>query len=65
MAIADMRKDLYHHSLTLPRKYYDNTPIGVTLSRLTSDGEAIGESVAVGVLSLITDIIKTIALFIF
>ena len=65
LAIADMRKDLYHHSLTLPRKYYDNTPIGVTLSRLTSDGEAIGESVAVGVLSLITDIIKTVALFIF
>jgi ATP-binding cassette subfamily B protein len=63
MAIADMRKDLYRHSLTLPRKYYDSTPIGVTLSRMTSDGEAIGESVAIGVLSLITDILKTIALF--
>lgn len=65
MAIADMRKDLYRHSLTLPRKYYDSTPVGVTLSRMTSDGEAIGESVAIGVLSLITDIIKTIALFAF
>jgi len=65
MAIADMRIDLYRHSLTLPRKYYDSTPIGVTLSRMTSDGEAIGESVAIGVLSLITDIIKTIALFAF
>jgi ATP-binding cassette, subfamily B, multidrug efflux pump len=65
MALADMRKDLYRHSLTLPRKYYDSTPIGVTLSRMTSDGEAIGESVAIGVLSLITDIIKTIALFAF
>jgi len=65
MALADMRKDLYRHSLTLPRKYYDSTPVGVTLSRITSDGEAIGESVAIGVLSLITDIIKTIALFAF
>lgn len=65
MALADMRKDLYRHSLTLPRKYYDSTPVGVTLSRMTSDGEAIGESVAIGVLSLITDIIKTIALFTF
>ncbi|MEJ2491850.1 MAG: ABC transporter ATP-binding protein [Desulfuromonadales bacterium] len=63
MAIADMRKDLYRHSLTLPRRYYDSTPIGITLSRMTSDGEAIGESVAIGVLSLVTDIIKTIALF--
>ncbi len=65
MAIADMRTALYRHSLTLPRKYYDSTPIGVTLSRMTSDGEAIGESVAIGVLSLITDIIKTVALFAF
>lgn len=65
MALADMRKDLYRHSLTLPRKYYDSTPVGVTLSRMTSDGEAIGESVAIGVLSLITDVIKTIALFAF
>ena len=65
LAIADMRQDLFRHSLTLPRTYFDKHPIGITLSRLTSDMEAIGESLAIGVLSLVTDLIKTIALFAF
>jgi ATP-binding cassette, subfamily B, multidrug efflux pump len=65
LAIANMRQDLFGHSLTLPRTYFDKHPIGITLSRLTSDTEAIGESLAIGVLSLFTDLIKTIALFAF
>lgn len=65
LSIANMRKALFAHILQLPRSYFDQKPIGVILSRLTSDMEAIGESLAVGVLSLVTDFIKTIALFIF
>ena len=65
LAIANMRQDLFGHSLTLPRTYFDKHPIGITLSRLTSDTEAIGESLAIGVLSLFTDLIKTIALLAF
>ncbi len=61
-AIADLRKALYEHSLSLPRIYFDKTPIGVTLSRMTSDMEAIGESLAVGVMGLFVDITKTLAL---
>ncbi len=41
LAIANMRQDLFRHSLTLPRTYFDKHPIGITLSRLTSDMEAI------------------------
>lgn len=65
LAIAQMRLTLYSHTLSLPRKYFDKTPIGMTLSRLTSDMEALGESITIGVLSLLTDLVKTIALFIF
>jgi len=65
MAIADLRKDLFRHCLALPRKYYDKNPVGKVLSRLTSDMEALGESIAVGVLSLFADLIKTIGLFFF
>ncbi len=64
-AISDMRKALFAHVLQLPRTFYDHNPVGVILTRLTSDMEALGESLAVGVLSILTDIIKTIALFIF
>ena len=65
MAISDMREDLYSHILKLPRTFYDHRPVGVLLTRLTTDMEALGESMAMGVLSIITDFIKTIALFIF
>lgn len=63
MAISQLRRSLFSHTLSLPRKYFDQKPIGVTLSRLTSDTEAMGESIAIGVLSLITDFIKTVSLF--
>lgn len=65
LSIRGLREDLFQHSLTLPRAYYDKNPIGVTLSRMTSDTESIGESMAVGVLSIFTDLLKTTALFIF
>ena len=65
MAISDMREDLYSHILQLPRTFYDHRPVGVLLTRLTTDMEALGESMAMGVLSIVTDFIKTIALFIF
>lgn len=65
LSIMNLRTDLFEHSLKLPRSYYDKKPIGVTLSRITSDTESIGESMAVGVLAMFTDLLKTTALFIF
>ena len=65
LSIADMRQALFEHTLTLPRAYFDKHPIGVVLSRITSDMETMGESMAVGVLSLFTDLFKTIALLCF
>ena len=59
----NMREDLYSHILKLPRTFYDHRPVGVLLTRLTTDMEALGESMAMGVLSIITDFIKTIAPF--
>ncbi|MBF0286657.1 MAG: ABC transporter ATP-binding protein [SAR324 cluster bacterium] len=64
MGISDMRKELFAHVMQLPRIFYDHNPVGVILTRLTSDMEALGESMAVGVLSILTDIVKTLALFI-
>ncbi len=64
MGIYDLRKDLFEHSLLLSRSYFDKTPIGITLTRLTSDLEALGESLATGVLSLFTDTIKAVALLV-
>jgi len=62
LAIVDMRKEIFAKVLRFPLKYYDKVPIGITLSRLTSDMESLSESFASGILNLIADSIKTIAL---
>ncbi|HBX87343.1 MAG TPA: ABC transporter permease [Marinilabiliaceae bacterium] len=62
MAIMDMRRTLFGRSLRFPMRYYDKNPIGITLSRLTSDMESIAESFASGILGLLSDSIKTLAL---
>ncbi|MDD3892904.1 MAG: ABC transporter ATP-binding protein, partial [Bacteroidales bacterium] len=62
LAIVDMRRDLFGKTLRFPMSYYDKHPIGITLSRLTSDMESISESFASGVLGLVADSIKTLAL---
>ena len=36
-AISAMRSDLYAHILSMPRSFFDHSPIGVVLTRLTSD----------------------------
>ena len=60
--ITDMRSVLFERVLKLPRSYFDNTPTGVTLSRLTSDLETIGESFVQSVVGLVKDTLNTIAL---
>ncbi len=62
LAIVDIRRQLFAKSLRFPLSYFDKKPIGVTLSRLTSDMEAISESFAAGILGLLSDSIKTAAL---
>ncbi|MGL6313622.1 ABC transporter ATP-binding protein [Vibrio sp. WXL103] len=62
--ITDMRSVLFERVLKLPRSYYDNTPTGVTLSRLTGDLETIGETFIQSVVGLVKDSLNTIALII-
>lgn len=62
LAVVDLRKKLFGKSLRFPLSYFDKKPIGVTLSRLTSDIESISESFAAGILGLLADSIKTLAL---
>ena len=62
--IRNIRKDLYLFCLHLPQSYFDKTPIGTVTTRLTTDMEALNESFASGLVTLITDIITIIGIFI-
>jgi ATP-binding cassette subfamily B protein len=64
-AIRDIRAEMFARVLQFPRSYFDKTPMGVTLTRLTSDLEAISESFTQGLLSMIRDVLVTVALLIF
>lgn len=64
-AIRDIRAEMFNRVLHFPRYYFDKTPMGVTLTRLTSDLEAISESFTQGLLSMVRDVLVTIALLVF
>ncbi|XPF94791.1 ABC transporter ATP-binding protein [Colwellia sp. RE-S-Sl-9] len=63
--MRDMRIDMLNRVLNFPRSYFDKTPMGSVLTRLTSDLEAINESLAAGMLAMIRDVLITTALLIF
>ena len=65
LTVFEMREVLFRRILQLPRTYFDKTPTGVTLARLTSDLEAIGESFVLGLISLVKDSINTVAVLLF
>ena len=59
--LSALRETVYRRTLRLPRRYFDRNPIGAVLTRVTSDVEALGESLAGHALSLIADLLKTVA----
>lgn len=64
-SIRDLRHDMFRRVLNFPRSYFDQNPMGSILTRLTSDLEAINESLASGVLAMLRDVLITLALLIF
>ncbi|MBK8236056.1 MAG: ABC transporter ATP-binding protein [Deltaproteobacteria bacterium] len=55
--ISDVRRQVFGHVLRLPARFYDNNAIGSLLSRTTSDVEALSETLAFGVFTILTDIV--------
>lgn len=58
--IAQLRTLIYARTLRLPRRYFDQHPIGSILTRVTTDVEALGDSLAGNVLSLFVDLLKSL-----
>ncbi|MBK9752807.1 MAG: ABC transporter ATP-binding protein [Nannocystis sp.] len=56
VTISDLRRAVFRHVLRLPARFYDKTPIGSLLARSTSDIEALSETLAFGVFTILTDV---------
>jgi len=64
---ADIRNDLFAHVLSLAVRFFDRTPVGQLITRLTSDVEALGDVFSTGAIGIVSDIfsIFVIVLFMF
>lgn len=53
---ADIRQDLFKHVTSLSAGFFDRTPVGKLITRLTSDVEALGDVFATGAVGVVSDI---------
>jgi ABC-type multidrug transport system fused ATPase/permease subunit len=56
--IFDLRTEVFNHILKLPARYFDRTPIGRLITRVTTDIEALDQMFAYGVVTILGDIVK-------
>jgi len=62
--IKDLRNQTFKHVVNFKLKYFDNTPIGQLVTRTVSDIETIAEMFSGGILVIIGDLLKIIAIVI-
>ena len=61
----DMRKQMFNHMQTLSFSYFDKTPVGWLMSRVTSDSERIADLVTWGLLDITWAILNVMTALIF
>jgi ATP-binding cassette subfamily B protein len=54
----DLRVRAHRHVLSLSASFFDRTPVGRLMTRLTSDIEALNEMFASGIVSLVGDVVR-------
>jgi ATP-binding cassette subfamily B protein len=57
-SITDLRDAVYGHTLSRARRFFDNVPSGRLLTRVTSDVEALGETLTAGALTIVLDVLR-------
>ncbi len=59
----DMRKEIFAHLQSLPMSYYDRSPVGRLVTRVTTDVDALNDLFASGVVAMLNDVFL-LALFV-
>jgi ATP-binding cassette subfamily B protein len=57
-ALKKLRRDLFEHLQTLPMSFFERTPSGELMSRLTNDIDAVNQAVAQNVTSLLASVLS-------
>jgi ATP-binding cassette, subfamily B, multidrug efflux pump len=58
----DLRLDLFAHLQRLPASFFDRTPSGSLVTRLTSDVEVLGEMFAAGIITVVGDVMVLVGI---
>ncbi|MBE9158155.1 ABC transporter ATP-binding protein [Nodosilinea sp. LEGE 06152] len=61
---ADIRTDLFTHVTALAVRFFDRTPVGKLITRITSDVDALGDVFSTGAVGIITDIVSMLVLLV-
>jgi ATP-binding cassette, subfamily B, multidrug efflux pump len=63
--LYDLRTQLFTHTQKLALKFFDKTPIGRIVTRVTNDVEALGELFSSGIVMVFSDIFIIVWIFVF
>ena len=61
---TEIREDLFSHLTHLSSRFFETTPVGKLVTRITSDVEALGNVFASGAIGILGDIINIIVLLV-
>ncbi|TVQ07305.1 MAG: ABC transporter ATP-binding protein [Leptolyngbya sp. DLM2.Bin27] len=61
---ADIRNDLFTHVTSLAVRFFDRTPVGKLITRITSDVDALGDVFSTGAVGIITDVFSIVVLLV-
>jgi ATP-binding cassette subfamily B protein len=59
---AEIRTDLFDHVTSLAVRFFDRTPVGRLITRLTSDVEALGDVFSTGAIGIVSDLVSILAI---
>jgi ATP-binding cassette subfamily B protein len=62
---AAIRQDLFHHVTSLAVRFFDRTPVGKLITRLTSDVEVLGDVFATGAIGIVSDLFSMLVIVVF
>jgi ATP-binding cassette, subfamily B, multidrug efflux pump len=62
---ASIRNDLFDHVTSLSTRFFDRTPVGRLITRLTSDVDALGDVFSTGTIGVLSDLLTIFVTTIF
>jgi len=60
--ISRVRTEVYGHTLSLARSYFDRVPTGRLLTRVSSDVDALGETLTAGAVTIVLDVLLVLGI---